>query len=119
MNYIKHLPDFFNNCNYEPNLNPTHISLFGTFQCWNVNRFKNPTGISREEIMRSQQDQFKATYHKCMKELELLGFMVYNTFNPLLLNIIMINFLKKKNFKIPHQPIQNEPVHNLTRIKKK
>ncbi|RTZ03589.1 transcriptional regulator [Flavobacterium bomense] len=123
MNYIKHLTGFFNKINYEPNLNPTHISLYlALFQCWNVNRFKNPTGISREEIMKASKINSKATYHKCMKELELLGFMVYNpTFNPhSCSNIIMINFSEKEKTisKIPHSThSKNEPVHNLTESK--
>lgn len=123
MNYIKHLTGFFNKINYEPNLNPTHISLYlALFQCWNVNRFKNPTGISREEIMKASKINSKATYHKCMKELEVLGFMIYNpTFNPhACSNIIMINFSEKEKTisKIP-QPThsKNEPVYNLTESK--
>ena len=78
MNYIKHLTGFFNKINNENAINPTHISLYlALFQCWNVNRFKNPTGISREEIMKASKINSKATYHKCMKELEALGFMEY------------------------------------------
>lgn len=123
MNYIKHLTGFFNKINYEPNLNPTHISLYlALFQCWNVNRFKNPTGISREEIMKASKINSKATYHKCMKELELLGFMIYNpTFNPhSCSNIIMVNFSEEEKTisKIPHSThSKNEPVHNLTESK--
>jgi hypothetical protein len=123
MNYIKHLTGFFNKINYETNLNPTHISLYlALFQCWNVNRFKNPTGISREEIMKASKINSKATYHKCMKELELLGFMVYNpTFNPHSSStIIMINFSEKiETISQTPQPThsKNEPVHNLTNTK--
>ncbi|MFV8355487.1 transcriptional regulator [Flavobacterium sp. XS1P32] len=123
MNYIKHLTGFFNKINYEPNLNPTHISLYlALFQCWNVNRFKNPTGISREEIMKASKINSKATYHKCMKELELLGFLIYNpTFNPhSCSNIIMINFSEKEKTisKIPQLThSKNEPVQNLTESK--
>lgn len=123
MNYIKHLTGFFNKISYETNLKPTHISLYlALFQCWNVNRFKNPTGISREEIMKASKINSKATYHKCMRELELLGFMIYNpTFNPhSSSNIIMKNFSEEVNgiSKIP-QPThsKNEPVHNLTKTK--
>lgn len=123
MNYIKHLTGFFNKINNEANLNPTHISLYlALFQCWNVNRFKNPTGISREEIMKASKINSKATYHKCMKELELLGFMVYNpTFNPhSCSNIIMANFSEevKTISKTPQSThSKNEPVHNLTESK--
>ena len=123
MNYIKHLTGFFNKISYETNLKPTHISLYlALFQCWNVNRFKNPTGISREEIMKASKINSKATYHKCMRELELLGFMIYNpTFNPhSSSNIIMKNFSEEVNgiSKIP-QPThsKNEPVHDLTTTK--
>lgn len=123
MNYIKHLTGFFNKINNETNLNPTHISLYlALFQCWNVNRFKNPTGISREEIMKASKINSKATYHKCMKELELLGFMEYNpTFNPhSCSNIIMVNFSEeiKSNIKtVQFARLKNEPVHNLTASK--
>ena len=123
MNYIKHLTGFFKKINNETNLNPTHISLYlALFQCWNVNRFKNPTGISREEIMKASKINSKATYHKCMKELELLGFMEYNpTFNPhSCSNIIMANFSEEeKTISKITQPTRskNEPVHNLTKSK--
>jgi hypothetical protein len=120
MNYIKHLTGFFNKINNEKNLNPTHISLYlALFQCWNVNRFKNPTGISREEIMKSSKINSKATYHKCMRELQILGFIEYNpTFNPhSSSNVNMINFSdevksisKVEQLSIP----KNEPVQNLT-----
>jgi hypothetical protein len=123
MNYIKHLTGFFNKINDETNLNPTHISLYlALFQCWNVNRFKNPTGISREEIMKASKINSKATYHKCMKELQSLGFMEYvPTFNPhSCSNVIMVNFSEEEKTisKIP-QPTRskNEPVHNLTESK--
>ena len=72
--------------------------------------------------MKASKINSKATYHKCMKELELLGFMVYNpTFNPHSSStIIMINFSEKVETisKIP-QPThsKNEPVHNLTETK--
>jgi hypothetical protein len=123
MNYIKHLTGFFNKINNEKNLNPTHISLYLTlFQCWNVNRFKNPTGISREEIMKSSKINSKATYHKCMRELQILGFIEYNpTFNPhSSSNVNMINFSDevKTISKVEQLPIpKNEPVQNLTASK--
>ncbi|EKT3958386.1 transcriptional regulator, partial [Flavobacterium psychrophilum] len=64
MNYIKHLTGFFNRIALEKSLNPTHISLYLTlFQCWNVNRFKNPITISRDEMMKSSKIASKATYH--------------------------------------------------------
>jgi hypothetical protein len=72
--------------------------------------------------MKASKINSKATYHKCMKELELLGFMVYNpTFNPhSCSNIIMVNFSEQEKTisKIP-QPTRskNEPVYNLNESK--
>ena len=120
MNYIKHLTGFFNKISNENAINPTHISLYlALFQCWNVNRFKNPTGISREEIMKASKINSKATYHKCMKELEALGFMEYMpTYNPhSCSNVIMVNFSDELKNRPKFEPLtssKNKPVQNLT-----
>lgn len=120
MNYIKHLTGFFNKIADENKLNPTHISLYlALFQCWNVNRFKNPTGISREEIMKASKINSNATYHKCMKELQTLGFIEYlPTFNPhSSSNVNMINFSEEAKTKQKHDPLtysNNEPVQKTT-----
>ena len=120
MNYIKHLTGFFNKINNENAINPTHISLYlALFQCWNVNRFKNPTGISREEIMKASKINSNATYHKCMKELQTLGFIEYlPTFNPhSSSNVNMINFSEEAKTKPKHEPLtysNNEPVQKTT-----
>lgn len=84
MNFIKHLTGFFNSIAIEKTLNPTHISLYITiFQCWNVNRFKNPFTITREDMMRGSKIASTATYHKCIKDLQRLGYLDYNpSFNP-------------------------------------
>ncbi|MCL9806966.1 transcriptional regulator [Flavobacterium amniphilum] len=84
MNYIKHLTGFFNCIGNEKIIYPTHISLYlALFQSWNVNRFKNPITISREEMMKASRIASKATYHKCIKELQFLGFIEYlPSYNP-------------------------------------
>jgi SOS-response transcriptional repressor LexA len=84
MNYIKHLTGFFNCISNEELIYPTHISLYlALFQSWNVNRFKNPITISRDEMMKASRIASKATYHKCIKELQLLGFIEYlPSYNP-------------------------------------
>ena len=120
MNYIKHLTGFFNKIGEEKKLNPTHISLYlALFQCWNVNRFKNPTGISREGIMKASKINSNATYHKCMKELQTLGFIEYlPTYNPhSSSNVNMISFseepkTKPKSEQLTHS--NNEPVQKIT-----
>jgi hypothetical protein len=95
MNYIKHLTGFFNRIALENSLNPTHISLYMTlFQCWNVNRFKNPITISRDEMMKGSKIASKATYHKCIKELQRLKFLDYfPSYNPYSgTEVFMVNF---------------------------
>lgn len=78
MNYIKHLTGFFNKSNQDDGITPAHVSLyFALFQRWNLNRFRNPIIISRAEIMRSSKIKSKATYHKCIKDLHLLGYIIY------------------------------------------
>ncbi len=84
MNYIKHLTGFFDRVVQDGNLNPTHISLYiGLFQYWNVNRFQNPISITRDEVMRISKICSKATYHKCMRDLNDKGYIKYEpSYNP-------------------------------------
>lgn len=84
MNYIKHLTGFFIRIANEETIYPTHISLYlALFQSWNVNRFKNPIAISRDEMMKASRIASKATYHKCIRELQSLGFIEYlPSYNP-------------------------------------
>lgn len=84
MNYIKHLTGFFDKIIQDSNLNPTHISLYmALFQFWNINRFKNPISITRDEVMHISKICSKATYHKCMRELNEKKYIKYiPSFNP-------------------------------------
>lgn len=84
MNYIKHLTGFFIRIASEETIYPTHISLYlALFQSWNINRFKNPIAISRDEMMKTSRIASKATYHKCIKELQSMGFIDYlPSYNP-------------------------------------
>lgn len=84
MNYIKHLSGFFDRIILDKNLNPTHISLYiALFQFWNINRFLNPISITRDEVMRISKICSKATYHKCMRDLNDKGYVQYEpSFNP-------------------------------------
>lgn len=84
MNYIKHLTGFFDRIIPDRNLNPTHVSLYiALFQFWNVNRFRNPISITRDEVMRICKISSKATYHKCMRDLNDKGYVKYEpSYNP-------------------------------------
>jgi hypothetical protein len=95
MNYIKHLTGFFDRIVQDRSLNPTHISLYiSLFQFWNINRFQNPISITRDEVMRISKICSKATYHKCMRELNEKGYIKYEpSFNPFKGSmVILFNF---------------------------
>ena len=80
----KHLTSLFDRLIEDQTIHPTHISLyFSLFQYWNINRFQNPISITREEMMLSSKIGSRATYHKCMRELNDKGYIKYiPTFNP-------------------------------------
>jgi len=102
MNYIKHLTGFFDRILEDRNLNPTHISLYlSLFQFWNVNRFLNPISISRDEVMRISKISSKATYHKCMRELNDKGYVKYEpSYNPYKGSMVFLF-----DFSEPLQPV--------------
>jgi hypothetical protein len=85
MNYIRHLSGFFDRIVKDDRLGPLHISMYvSLFQFWNAGRFKNPISISRGELMRLSKISAKATYHKCMRELNDYGYIRYEpSFNPI------------------------------------
>jgi hypothetical protein len=119
MNYIKHLTGFFIRIATEETIYPTHISLYlALFQSWNINRFKNPIAISRDEMMKASRIASKATYHKCIKELHNLGFIDYiPSYNPYTGSEVILHDLsdRKSVFKnqthsiiAPTQPINSQ-----------
>lgn len=111
MNYIKHLTGFFERVTQDKTLNPTHVSLYiALFQFWNCNRFKNPISISRDEVMRISKISSKATYHKCLKHLNALGYIKYEpSYNPFRgSHVIMFNFAADLKPQ-PKTSSKNEP----------
>ncbi len=84
MNYIRHLTGFYERIQQDERLNPTHISLYlALFQFWNLNHFRNPISISRNEMMRLSKISALGTYHKCIKQLQDFGYIEYlPSFNP-------------------------------------
>ncbi len=118
MNYIKHLTGFFIRIASEETIYPTHISLYlALFQSWNVNRFKNPIAISRDEMMKTSRIASKATYHKCIKELQSMGFIDYlPSYNPYAGSEVILHDLsdRKSVFKNQTSSIidQTEPINN-------
>ena len=84
MKHTTHLTEFFDRTIRDRNLNPSHISLYMVlYQFWNLNRFQNPISISRQELMPISKIYSKATYHKCLRELNEKGYIKYHpSLNP-------------------------------------
>lgn len=116
MNYIKHLTGFFDRIIQDRNLNPTHISLYvALFQFWNVNRFLNPISITRDEVMRISKISSKATYHKCMRELNDKGYVKYEpSYNPYKGSMVFL--FDFSEYLKPVQKKASTPEKNLSKL---
>lgn len=89
---LKHLMEFYNSATPDKRMGAAHISLYmALFQFWIKNSFKNPIEASRSEIMPVAKINGRATYHKCMKDLQEYGYIKYvRSFNPFLKSLIYI-----------------------------
>lgn len=85
MNYIGQLTAAIDRLSKDDALNPSHVSLYlALFYQWNMNRFNNPISISRSDTMHVSKIGSKTTYHKCLTDLHVKGFLVYHpSHNPL------------------------------------
>ena len=78
MNYIRHLNGFFVRLSQDQRMTPYHVSLYlALFQLWNLNRFKNPFTISRDETMKLSLIGSANNYARCMKQLQQWGYIRY------------------------------------------
>ncbi len=78
MNYIKHLNAVFQQFSKDTRPNPTHISLYiALFQFWNINRFAKVFYINRQETMMMSKIGSKATYHRCLQDLNAWKYIIY------------------------------------------
>lgn len=113
MNYIKHLTGFFDRVSDDWTLNPTHVSLYiALFQYWNTSRFQNPISLTRGEVMRISKISSKATYHKCIKDLNDKGYIKYEPSN----NPFKGSLATLYDFSEQPEPVQkkaNSPKKNL------
>jgi hypothetical protein len=84
MNYIIQLSAAFEKMDAETRITPFHIALYlALFRRWNLNFFKNPVSVSRDELMRTSKIGSVNTYTKCLKELDRFGFIKYEpSYNP-------------------------------------
>jgi hypothetical protein len=78
MEQAAQLSGFYQAIASDNRIGATHISLYmALFQLWNLNHCKNPVPVRRDEVMPVAKISSKATYHKCIKELEQYGYIHY------------------------------------------
>jgi hypothetical protein len=85
MNYISHLTAVIEKLSKDPDLNPSHVSLYlGLFYLWNMNRFRNPLSVTRSEVMTVSKIGSKTTYHRCLSDLDEKKYLKYHpSHNPM------------------------------------
>lgn len=76
-NWVRHMAG-------DPRMLATHVSLYAAlFICWQRQGFIQPFIISRRELMEFSKIASIATYHKCIKELDVCGYICYQpTYHP-------------------------------------
>ena len=110
MNYIKHLSAFFEMVADDNRLTSHHVSLyFALFQIWNINRFVNPFQVNRAEVLQICKIGSFNTYHKCLHDLHLFGYIQYiPSHNPMKgSRINLYNFDTTENTTLDANSIQH------------
>jgi replication initiation and membrane attachment protein DnaB len=75
---VPQLTYFFNKIRQDNHITPSHISLYmALLERWNQNRFNSPVLFYRKDIMIMAKMNGTATYHKCIKDLQSLGYIEY------------------------------------------
>ena len=78
------LTNFYDAIKEDNRIGTSHISLYmALFQLYNLNRFSNPVYITRAFVMDAAKISGPATYHKCIKDLNEFGYILYfPSYNP-------------------------------------
>jgi hypothetical protein len=57
----------------------SHIVLYvNLLAYWQEQNYQNPLAITREKLMSTARIKSKVTYHKCIRELSVFGYIDYN-----------------------------------------
>jgi hypothetical protein len=83
---------FLNQIRDDPRVGPTHISLFmAILNSASEQKFDQPISIFSKNLMRGAKISGIATYHKCIQDLQAMGFINYvPSYNPLLGSLIYL-----------------------------
>jgi hypothetical protein len=69
---------FYNKAESDKKLFPTHLSLYlALIWSWQQSGFKTPFSVYRSALMKLGKIKSIATYHKCMNDLSMLGYIEY------------------------------------------
>lgn len=81
---ISALTIFYEQIKEDSRICPSHIAVYmALFQYWHLCGFQNPVPITRQEVMAAAKISGLATYHKCIRELHLYGYIIYQpSYNP-------------------------------------
>jgi len=78
MEKVKELTRFYEAIRKDAAIGPSHISVYmALFQLYNLNGFTNPVNICRKGVMEVAKIAGTATFHKCIKDLQALGYIQY------------------------------------------
>lgn len=78
MEILKPLSDFFDSIKNDYRISITHIGLYAALLHYRASEgFVNPIEIYRCEIMQKAKITGPVTYHKCMRELNEYGYILY------------------------------------------
>ena len=88
---------FLNQIKNNPRVGPTHISLFMTIlSSAEKQKLEEPISAFSKDLMQRAKISGIATYHKCVQDLQELGFIKYvPSYNPLLGSLFYILKLQK------------------------
>lgn len=90
VNYIEHLKNINIKFYDDKLITSSHVAVYNSlFQFWNKSFFDTDLSINRGSVMKQAKIGSVNTYLKCLKELEMQGYLKYNTsHNPLIGSIV-------------------------------
>lgn len=88
--YTQQLAVFYRMVESDRRMGTTHVSLYmALFYIWSQSRCQGPVAFTRQEVMPIAKINGRATYHKCMNELQEYGYIRYvPSCNPFLKSLV-------------------------------
>ncbi len=116
MEELKVLIDFYSVIQNDNRIGATHISLYlALYYFYVLNQFQNPVFIKRVSVMYGAKICGLATYHKCIRDLNDFGYILYKpSYNPhvgsmvYFVNLSGINssHYRPRDIQVPPQPME-------------